>query len=221
MASERNKIIAAIVGCSETNQKRIAEVVRDATTAIGKQNLLETKKENDNKIIEWLRVKYDKKSDALPVTQNNSAPTDELSVTGNAKLNTQTQPSEALPVTQDDNDLIETANSVTSNAQQHNSMQSVEALPVTQPKKRNKVKRPERAANLTRISFGGTGNTKRYHITLEKEYIDALSQIAPNNINEWLLNTVAKYPHESESPTRIIKTQIVATLLSMIPTTSE
>lgn len=185
MASERNKIIAAIVGCSETNQKRIAEVVRDATTAIGKQNLLETKKENDNKIIEWLRVKYDKRSDALPVTQNNSAPTDELSVTGNAQLNTQTQPSEALPV--------------------------------TQQKKRNKVKRPERAANLTRISFGGADNTKRYHITLEKEYIDALSQIAPNNINEWLLNTVAKYPDENESPTRIIKTQIVATLLSMIP----
>jgi hypothetical protein len=184
MASERNKVIGAIVGCSETNQKRIAEVVKEAATTIGKENLLGTKAENDNMIIEWLRVNYNK-SNALPATQNNDdLPKATVSVAGNTTTNEQVQDSGALPA--------------------------------TQTKKRNKTKRLERATGLTRISFGGTGNTKRYHLTLESEYIEALKRIAPANRNEWLINAVSQCKNENESPTRIIKTAIVKKLLSMV-----
>lgn len=124
---------------------------------------------------------------------------------------------QALPVTQNNDDPIAETKSVTGNAPLNESVQEVEVLPVTQPKKRSKTKRPERLVNLNRISFGGTGNTKRHHLSLEDEYIAGLERIAPNSRDKWLLDAIAQYPNENESPTRIIKTQIVKTLLSMIP----
>ena len=104
----------------------------------------------------------------LPVTQNDN---NQISATDNTQV---------LLVTQNNDNLVAEIDSVTSNTQPHNPTLAVEALLVTQPKKRNKAKRLEPAANLKRISFGGTGNTKRFHVTLEAEYVEALKHIAKN-----------------------------------------
>lgn len=198
--SKADRRLIEITGCGKSNG-----------IIAGLRKAAKEKLNNPNATNEDIELYYTQNPNWRTAKENKS-------VTGNAievQPADSTASNEALPVTQNNDDLVAAKDSVTCNAQQHNSIQSVEALPVTQPKKRNKVKRFERATGLKRISFGGTGNTKRYHITLEAEYVEALKKITPT-INEWLLGTVAKYPDESESPTRIIKTQIVKTLLSMI-----
>ncbi|MGB4499603.1 MAG: hypothetical protein WBI40_13025, partial [Methylococcaceae bacterium] len=55
--SDRNKRIAEAVGCSPTNQKKIAEVVKLVPLSI-RENKSINRSQRDDEIIKWLELNY-------------------------------------------------------------------------------------------------------------------------------------------------------------------